>query len=146
MIKAIGQKKINGGSVAKKMPFSANSEWVGEARRWTRMLYNPPISLAIDYSIINLKDSEARKDKEAIGYSKRKLKSKSDENEADIKNEGIYEHIDYECMSKVFKSRYKETVGSPIARIATQLNESGGIFFRELGVGVRNPEGAWGWI
>ena len=50
------------------------------------MLYNRPISLVIDYFIINLKDSAARTDKESSGFLGRKLKSKTDENEEASKN------------------------------------------------------------
>ena len=72
--------KINERSVAKQMPlmgeFSSYSEWETEAQRWTRMLYNRPISLVIDYFIINLKDTEVRRDFEASGFLKRKSKSR----------------------------------------------------------------------
>ena len=74
--------KINERSVAKQMPllgeFPGYSEWETDARRWTSMLYNRPVSLVIDYSVINLKDSEARTDKESSGYLKYKLKAKTD--------------------------------------------------------------------
>ena len=43
-------------------------------------------------------------------------------------------------------SRCQEPVGAPIARIAKQLNELETIIFRELWVGVRNPEGVWDWL
>ena len=85
--------KINGRSVAKQMPllsgFSGYSEWGYEAERWTRMLYNHPASLVIAYVIINMKDIGALTGKEASVYAKRKLKSKTDENEGAIKNGGL---------------------------------------------------------
>ena len=93
--------------------FPGYSEWEIEAQRWTRMLYNRPISLAVDYFIINLQDSKARTDVEASGFAKHKSKSKTDENEEAIKNGDGYEHIDCEWMFKVSKSRYQEPVGRP---------------------------------
>ena len=41
---------------------------------------------------------------------------------------------------------YQEPTGAPIARIAKQLNEAGEVIYRELGVGVRTPEGVWDWL
>ena len=81
--------KTNEMSVAKQMPllseFSGYSEWENEAKRWTRALYNRPMSLAIDCFIINLRDSGDLTDKGAIGHLKHKLKSKADENEESLK-------------------------------------------------------------
>ena len=66
--------KTNEMSVGKQMPllseFTGYSEWGNEAKIWTMMLYNRPISLAIDCFIINLKDSGDSADKEASGHSK----------------------------------------------------------------------------
>ena len=52
--------------------------------------------------------------------SKRKLKSKSDDDEEAIKNGVEYEPIDYEWMFKVLKSGYQEPVAQPIIRIVKQ--------------------------
>ena len=106
-----------------------------EAQNWTGMLYNRPVSLLIDYFIINLKDSEARTDFEASSFPARKLKSKSDENEAAIKNGVDYEPIGCEWMFGVLKARYREPAGRPIVRITKQLGEMETVIIRELGVG-----------
>ena len=99
--------KINEISVAKQMPlmseFSSYSVWGTEAPRWTRMLYNRPISLAVDYFAVNLKNSEFRKDSEASCLPKHKSKSETDENEEAIKKGVVYEPIDYGRACKVFK-------------------------------------------
>ena len=62
------------------------SEWGNDAKRWTRTLYNRPISLVMDCFIINLKDSGDLTDKAAGGHSEHKLKSKVDENEESLKD------------------------------------------------------------
>ena len=50
--------KTNGRSAVKQMPllgeFPSYSEWGKDAIRWTRTLYNHPISSAIDYFSVNL--------------------------------------------------------------------------------------------
>ena len=97
------------------------------------MLYNLPVSLVIDYFTANLEDSGARADVEAGSFSKRKPKSKSDENEEAIKNGAEYEPIGYEWVFKVLKSRYHEPVGQPIVRIAKQLGEMEAVIIRESG-------------
>ena len=65
--------------------FPGYSAWGSEAKRWTRMLRNRPVSIAIDCFSVNLKDSGSLTGTDASGYSKRKLKSKVDENEEAIK-------------------------------------------------------------
>ena len=55
--------------------FTCYSDWWVEGQNWTMMLYNRPVSLVIDYFIINLNASEAGVDFEASSFSKRKLKS-----------------------------------------------------------------------
>ena len=80
--------KTNERPVDKQMPvlseFTVYSEG-GEAKRWTRMLYNRPVSLATDCFIINLKASGDLEDKEAIGPLGRKSNSTMDGNEESLK-------------------------------------------------------------
>ena len=40
----------------------------------------------------------------------------------------------------------REPGGAPIVRIAGGLNGMAKIIYRELGLGVRNPEGVWDWL
>ena len=117
-----------------------------DAQKWTAMLYNHAVRLVIDYFVINLKGGEARTDRDASSFSIHNMKSESDENEEAIKNGGEYEHIGYEWMFEVLKSRYHEPDGRHVVRIIKQLSEMETLLIRELGVGVRNPEGACGWV
>ena len=78
-----------------------------------------PVILAIGCFIINLEDSGDLTDKEAIGHLRHKLKSKVDENEEALKNGVDFEHIDSEWAFEVFKARYQEPVGAPIANRET---------------------------
>ena len=73
------------------------------------------------------------------------MRSKTDENEEDIKNGDGYEPIDCVWMFKVFKSRYQEPHGVPVVRIAKQLDELETVIYRELGVGcaTREVSGIW---
>ena len=57
---------------------------------------------------------------------------------------GLYEPIDYVWMFRILRAKYQEPGGVPIFRITQQLSESKGIILRELGIGVRKPDGAWG--
>ena len=68
----------------------------GEAKRWANTLYNRPVSSAIDYFIVNLRDSSDVNDKEPSGHLEHKLKMKVEENEGDIKNMVVFEPIDVE--------------------------------------------------
>ena len=90
--------KTNERSISKQMPllseFPGYSEWGNEAKRWTRMLHNRPISLSKDCFIINLNDVGALTGKEACGVAKRKLRSQVGENEEALKNGGCNEPID----------------------------------------------------
>ena len=95
------------------------------------MLYNRPVSLGVAYFIINLKESASRTDGEAAGFLKHKPKSKIEENEEAIKKGDVSEPTDYEWMFKVFRSRYQEPAGSPVMRIAKQLNDIEAVIFRE---------------
>ena len=56
--------KTNERSMVKQMPllgeFSSYSEWGEEARRWSKSLYNHPISSVIGYFVVNFKASPSR--------------------------------------------------------------------------------------
>ena len=56
--------------------FSGYSGRVEGAARWTKTLYNHPVSSAIDYFIVNLKESADVMDKESGGHLKHKLRIK----------------------------------------------------------------------
>ena len=117
-----------------------------EAERWAKTLYNRPVSSAIGYFIVNLRDSSEVNDKESSGNLKHTLKMKVAENEGDIKNMVVSEPIDMERASETFKARRYEPDGQPISRIAKQLNMPDTVIGEELGIGVRTPEGVWGWL
>ena len=63
--------KTNERSVAKQMPllgeFPSYSEWGTEARRWTKTLYNHPVSSVIGYFMVNFLASPNRVDSESGG-------------------------------------------------------------------------------
>ena len=76
-------------SLAKNMPllgeFACYVDWETDAKRWAKMLYNHPISVGVYYFINNLKDDKGSlMDKNAVGFLKRKLESKVEENEKSI--------------------------------------------------------------
>ena len=56
-VKSDWDTKINERSAAKQIPlmdvFPSYIDWGTEAQRWAMMLYNRPVSLGIDYSIVN---------------------------------------------------------------------------------------------
>ena len=139
--------KTNERSVAKQMPllseFAGYSAWGDGAKIWTMMLYNRPVSSAIDCFIINLKDSSDTIDKEASGHLDHKLKTKVEDNEKDMQNGVEFGPIEYEWLFGVFKARYQEPAGAPVTRITKQLSELETVIYSELGVRVRNPEGVW---
>ena len=58
----------------------------------------------------------------------------------------VYEPINYVRMFNIVRTEFREPGGSPIIRIMKQLGGAGGIIFRELGVGVRNPECVGDWL
>ena len=110
------------------------------------MLYNRPVSSAVDGFIVNLKDSSDTIDKAASGHLKHKLKTKVKDNGEDMKNGVEFEPLEYECMFGVFNARYQEPGGAPVTRIDKQLNELETVIYREFGVAVRTPEGCRGWL
>ena len=149
-VKSDGALKTNERSTAKRIPLLSElpcySERGEEARRRAKTLHNHPVSSSIDYFIINLRDSSDVNDKESSGHLEHKLRMKVGENEEDIKNRVVSEPIEIEWAFKTFKARHYEPSGKPISRIAKQLNTSGTVIGKELGIGVRTPEGGWGWI
>ena len=54
--------------------------------------------------------------------------------------------ISYEWMFMIFRDKYHGREGPPIFRIMGQLLAVGKVIYHELEPGVRNPEGAWGWL
>ena len=107
--------KINERSVAKAMHLLSDcasySEWEIEAQRWAMMLYNSPVSLGVDYFVNNLKGGTSRTDVLAGGFLKRKLKSKTDENEEATKKGDVYETIDCAWAFGILRPEYQEPVG-----------------------------------
>ena len=49
-------------------------------------------------------------------------------------------------MFNVLGGKFRKPGGVPTGRIAGQLGGIGEVIYRELGTGVRNPEGVWGWV
>ena len=107
-------------------------------------MYNRPVSSAIDYFVINLKDIPDAIDRESSGHLGHNLKIKFGGNEEAIKNMVVFEMIDTEWMFGIFKDRRQETAGRPISRIAKLLNAPDTVIDSELGVGVRTPWGVSG--
>ena len=134
----------------KQMPmiceFSGYSDRGADARRRTRALYNHPVGSAIDYFVINLKDSPDSIDRGTSGHLRHKLKIKVGGNEEAIKNRAVSELIDLEWMFKILKDRHQEPAGRPISRVAKQLNAPDTVIESELGIGVRTPGGVWDWL
>ena len=71
------------------------------------MLYNRPVSLALGYFIVNLKDAPDVVREESIGYLQHNLKTKVGDNEYSIRNGILYGPIDYEWAFGVPKCRYQ---------------------------------------
>ena len=44
------------------------------------------------------------------------------------------------------KARRYEPAGKPITRITGQLGDLNTVIWKEIGLGVRTPECAWGWL
>ena len=59
---------------------------------------------------------------------------------------GEYDIIGFGWMCKVLGGKYREPDGVPIVRIIMQLGDIAEVIYRELELGVRNPEGVWDWI
>ena len=57
-----------------------------------------------------------------------------------------FEPITTERMFSTLKVKRREPSGQPITKITTQLDELDIIIWKELGKGVRTPEGVRGWV
>ena len=75
-----------------------------------------------------------------------KSKSIIGENEEAIRQEKDFEPIATEWMFSTLRSRHYEPAGQPITRITNQLRDLNGIIRKELGLGVRTPDGVWDWL
>ena len=130
-VKSDWATKTNERSIAKRMPwlseFPGYSERGKEAKRWTRTLYNHPVSSAIDYFVINLMGSSDIIDRESSGHVQHKLKIKVGDNEEAIRNGAELDPIDIEWTFRIFKARRQEPAGQPIAGITKQLNALGAV-------------------
>ena len=49
-------------------------------------------------------------------------------------------------MFSTLMARHYEPAGQPITRITNQLGDLNSIIWKELGIGVRTPEGVWDWM
>ena len=49
-------------------------------------------------------------------------------------------------MFMILKARHYEPAGKPITRITNQLGNINDAIWKELGLGVRTPEGVWDWL
>ena len=81
----------------------------------------------------------------AVGSIKHKFESEIGENEKAVLKGELYDPIGYDSMCKVLDGEYREPDGFPVVRITKQLGEIGKVIYRELELGVRNPEGVWDW-
>ena len=119
----------------------------GEAKRWAKTLYNHPISDVIDYSVVNLGAGANRVGSESGGGRlKYKLKAKVAENEEAIKNGIEFGPITNEWVFPTLRAGHYEPAGKPVTRITNQLGNLNTVIWKELGLGVRTPEGVWGWL
>jgi len=76
-----------------------------------------------------------------------KLKAKVAENEEEeIKNGINFGPITTEWMFSTLKDRHYEPAGQPITRLTGQLNDLNNAIWKELGLGVRTPEGVCHWL
>ena len=110
------------------------------------MSHNRTVSLGVDYFINNSKERKAsRTDIEAVGLLKHKVKSKVAENGKAILKGDTMQSVMSGC-SKFLRTKYREPEGAPVDRIMKQLGDIAEVIYRELEVGVRNPEGACDWL
>ena len=49
-------------------------------------------------------------------------------------------------MFSTLESKRCAPSGRPITRITNQLNDLNRVIWKELGIGIRTPEGVWDWI
>ena len=80
------------------------------------------------------------------GRSKYKSNAKIEENEEAIGNGGDFEPIATEWMFSSLRDRHYEPAGKPITRITGQLDDLNNIIWKELGLGIRTPEGVRDWL
>ena len=71
---------------------------------------------------------------------------KVEENEEAINNGVEFGPITSEWALSILKTRNYEPAGQPITRITNQLCNLNGVIWKELGLGVRTPEGVWDWL
>ena len=77
---------------------------------------------------------------------KYKLKAKVEENKESIQHGIDFESITAEWMFSTLKARHYEPAGQPITRITGQLSDLNTAIWKELGLGVRTPEGVCDWL
>ena len=126
--------------------FASYKGWETAARRWKNLLYNHPVSSAIEYFINNLQSSGKILDKGAGGFSKFNFREKMEENEKLLAEEESYEKIGYDWMFRILKDKYKEKPGESIKRLTSQLENANQVIYQELEEGVQDPEGVWCWL
>ena len=75
-----------------------------------------------------------------------KLRAKIEQNEEEIKTWGDFEPIAAGWMFPTLKAKRYEPSVQPITRITNQLNDLNRVIWKELGLGIRTPDGVWDWI
>ena len=111
------------------------------------MLYIRPLSSWADYFTTNLEeDKNSLTDTITGGFLKQQAKSKIEENGKSLLEGNDSEPISYEWAFMIFRDKYQEPEGAPIVRIVGKLWGIGEVIYNELGSGVRNPAGVWGWL
>ena len=98
-----------------------------EAERWTKTLYNRPVSSVIEYFIVNSGARSDRTDIESGVHLEYKLKVKVEENEEAVNNGVYFEPITSEWAFAILKTRHYEPAGQPITRITNQLGNLNGV-------------------
>ena len=127
--------------------FASYVDWEADARRWAMMLYNRPISMAVDYFVNNMNDNETSVIyKNAGGFSKHKSEAKVEENEKATIQWGNYDPVSYAWAFKVLRGKFRGPEGVPIFRIMWNLSGIDKVKYRELEPGVCRPEVAWDWV
>ena len=71
--------------------FASYKGWETAARRWKNLLYNHPVSSAIEYFTDNLQSSEKILDKGEVDFSKFNTRWKMEENEKLLAGEESFE-------------------------------------------------------
>ena len=104
------------------------------------------MSHIIEYFIINFGNSAATADRTASDYLKRHLGKKVEKNEKLMMENKEFEIIGFDWMFTLLKEKFEETQAQGVIKLIAQLGEMNQVIYQELDEGIRDPEGAWGWL